>query len=58
MSLCSATQEAVWLGLLLNDFNLHQEQPTIIIIKEDNQGTISMVRNPVSHSCTKHINIS
>ena len=55
MSLCSATQEAVWLRALLNEFNFHQEQPTVI--KEDNQGTISMARNPVSHSRTKHIDI-
>ena len=27
------------------------------VIKEDNQGTIAIARNPVYHSRTKHINI-
>ena len=30
---------------------------TPILIKEDNQGTIAVARNPVSHSRTKHIDI-
>ena len=55
MSLCGATQEAVWLRQLLSDFKFSQEEPKVI--KEDNQGTILIVRNPVSHSRTKHIEI-
>ena len=43
ISLCSATQEAVWLRRLLHDINNHQEDPTII--KEDNQGTIAIACN-------------
>ena len=53
--ICHYAVPAVWLRALLNEFNFHQEQPTII--KEDNQGTISMAQNPVSHSRTKHIDI-
>ena len=30
---------------------------TPIIIKEDNQGTIAIARNPISHARTKHIDI-
>ena len=55
MSLSGATQEAVWLRQLLSDFKFCQEEP--IVIKEDNQGTIAIARNPVSHSRTKHIDI-
>uniref|UniRef100_A0A1X7SEB0 Reverse transcriptase Ty1/copia-type domain-containing protein n=1 Tax=Amphimedon queenslandica TaxID=400682 RepID=A0A1X7SEB0_AMPQE len=55
VSLCSATQEAVWIRRLLHDINCSQGAPTVI--KEDNQGTIAIARNPVSHSRTKHIEI-
>ena len=55
ISLSGATQEGVWLRRLLSDFKLHQEAPTVI--KEDNQGTIAIARNPVSYSRTKHIDI-
>ena len=27
------------------------------VLREDNQGAIAIARNPVSHSCTKHIDI-
>lgn len=55
VSLCSATQEAVWIRRLLHDINCNQGAPKVI--KEDNQGTIAIARNPVSHSRTKHIEI-
>ena len=55
MSLSGATQEAVWLRRLLSNFKFCHEEPTLI--KEDNQGTIAIARNPVSHSHTKHIDI-
>ena len=55
ISLSGATQEGVWLRRLLSDFKLHQEAPTVI--KEDNQRTIAIARNPVSYSRTKHIDI-
>uniref|UniRef100_A0A1X7TEV7 Reverse transcriptase Ty1/copia-type domain-containing protein n=1 Tax=Amphimedon queenslandica TaxID=400682 RepID=A0A1X7TEV7_AMPQE len=38
VSLCSATQAAVWLRRLLHDINCNEGAPTVI--KEDNQGTI------------------
>ena len=28
-----------------------------VVIKEDNQGTIAVARNPISHNRTKHIDI-
>ena len=55
MALYSATQEAVWLRLLLSDFGCALGEATKIY--EDNQGCISLVKNPVFHSRTKHIDI-
>ena len=55
IALCLATQEAVWLRRLLASIGQQQKIPTTIF--EDNQGTISMSRNPRNHSRTKHIDI-
>ena len=55
VALSSATQEAVWLGRLLSDIKASPQIP--IGIKEDNQGTIAVARNPISHNRTKHIDI-
>ena len=50
-----AAQEAIWLQQLLLDLRANPEAP--INIFEDNQGTIAMVKNPVGHKRTKHIDI-
>ena len=50
-----ASQEAVWLGSLLGDISFVQKEPTVI--KEDNQGTIALSKNPKYHLRTKHIDI-
>ena len=55
VALSAVTQEAVWLSRLLSDIKAPPQTP--ILIKEDNQGTIAIARNPVSHSRTKHIDI-
>ena len=55
VALSAATQEAVWLSRLLSDIKAPPQTP--ILIKEDNQGTIAVARNPVSHNRTKHIDI-
>ena len=55
MALGSATQEAIWLRRLLSDLNVDIQDPTEI--KEDNQGTIAMSKNPVGYKRTKHIDI-
>ena len=55
VALSAATQEAVWLSRLLTDIKAPPKEP--ILIKEDNQGTIAVARNPVSHNRTKHIDI-
>ena len=55
IALCLATQETVWLNRLLTDIKAPPQTP--ILIKEDNQGTIAVVNNPISHNRTKHIDI-
>ena len=55
VALSTATQEAIWLRRLLADVGEPPEGPTEIY--EDNQGAISMAKNPVGHARTKHIDI-
>ncbi len=55
MSATQAAKEAVWLRQLLKDMGYEQKAPTIL--HEDNQGCIMLLKNPVYHAKTKHINI-
>jgi len=55
VALGSAAQEAIWLQQLLTDLRANPEVP--IDIFEDNQSAIAMVKNPVGHKQTKHIEI-
>ena len=55
VALGSAAQEAIWLQQLLLDLRANPE--ALINIFEDNQGAIAMVKNPVGHKRTKHIDI-
>ena len=55
VALGSAAQEAIWLQQFLLDLRANPEAP--INIFEDNQGAIAMVKNPVGHKRTKHIDI-
>ena len=47
MALSVATQEAVWLRYLQEELGVTEMGPTLIY--EDNQGAISMAKNPVFH---------
>ena len=55
VALSTATQEAVWLRRLLSEIRATPMTPTTI--KEDNQGTIAVAKNPIFHARTKHIDI-
>ncbi len=55
MALSMATQTAIWIRKLLNDFDVASVEP--VVIYEDNQGCIAMAKNPVNHERTKHIDI-
>ena len=53
MAFCAATQEAIWLRMILTDFDkLFNET---IIIYDDNQSCIDYTRNPTMYKRTKHI---
>ncbi len=49
-----ATQQAIWLKRILEDFGEKQEAVTIHC---DNKSAIAMAKNPVFHGRTKHIAI-
>jgi hypothetical protein len=55
MALTHATKEAIWLRTLLSDLEFPQTSATLI--NADNQGSIALVKNPVNHARTKHIDI-
>lgn len=53
-SLCEATKEVLWIKELLNEINLKPPEP--IIIHEDNQSVIKMLKGNRTSTRTKHIN--
>ena len=55
MSMSETCQEALYLLQLLKDLDVKCYEP--VNIKCDNQGAIALVRNPVKHNRSKHINI-
>jgi hypothetical protein len=55
IALTSTTSEAIWLKRILT--YLKQEQQDATIIYCDNMSTISISKNIMFHSCTKHIDI-
>ena len=50
-----ASNEIVWLRGLLNDLGYPQRSPTALYC--DNQSAIRLVRNPVFHKQSKHIDL-
>lgn len=55
MAVASATKEAIWVNTLLDELKFPQPQRTLLLI--DNQSAISLAKNAVFHSRTKHIAI-
>jgi len=55
VALANTTKEAIWLHILLTELDFPPTMATMI--HADNQGCIALANNPVSHSCTKHIDI-
>ena len=55
MALTATTQEAIFLSMLVKDFGLESSEP--VSIYGDNQGAIALVKNPVNHNKSKHIDI-
>ena len=54
IALCSATQHTIWLKNLLTELLI---QCNVIVIYEDNQGTIELAKNPKHNPRTKHIDL-
>lgn len=50
-----ATQEIVWLRLLLSEFGYQQLKPTVL--RCDNQGALALAKNPLYHSRSKHFDV-
>ena len=55
MALTHTTQEMLFLAMLCKDFNINNKHP--MTIRGDNQGSMDMVRNPISNDRSKHIDI-
>ena len=49
----ACTGQAIWLKNILSELYLAQDGPTTIYV--DNKFAISLAKNPVSHSLSKHI---
>ena len=55
MALSLAIQEAIYLSMLIKDLLLLDVHPVKLYV--DNQGAISLAKNPVNHARSKHIDI-
>ena len=55
MALTAATQEAIFLKMVTKDFGLTNDEA--IRLNGDNQGSLSLVRNPIINDRSKHIDI-
>jgi hypothetical protein len=55
MALSAATQEAIYLARILSEFLDAETEPVKMYC--DNQGAIALVKNPVKHGRSKHIDI-
>lgn len=55
MALASAMQECIYLEQLFNGIDGYKYTETVVY--EDNQGTIALAKNPVSHQRCKHVDI-
>ena len=53
MALTLCTQETMFLSMLAKDFDLKNDRP--ITIFGDNQGSIALIKNPINHNKSKHI---
>lgn len=54
MALCVAISEGLWCKKLLNDFGLNLNK---IIVFEDNQGCIALIKNSSNNRRVKHIDL-
>jgi hypothetical protein len=55
MALAASTQESLFVSKLVGDFGLSCTKP--VLLRGDNEGSISLVKNPITHEKSKHIDI-
>jgi hypothetical protein len=55
MAACAATQEAMWLRMLLRDLGVGADEP--MVLNEDNESCIAFSKGPADHRRSKHIDI-
>ncbi len=56
MANTQATKEAIWITKLMMDLG-YMEEKKMMVIQCDNQGGISLTKNPTHHARTKHIDV-
>jgi hypothetical protein len=56
MANTQATKEAIWITKLMMDLG-YMEEKKVMVIRCDNQGAISLTKNPTHHAGTKHIDV-
>jgi uncharacterized OB-fold protein len=54
-AMAHAAKEMIWLQYLLKDLGMSKYSPTILFC--DNQGAISLAKNPTHHAKTKHVDV-
>jgi hypothetical protein len=54
VAMAEATKEIVWLRKILADLHVKQVNSTLLLV--DNTYAIKLVKNPIFHDRTKHIN--
>jgi hypothetical protein len=56
MANTQATKEAIWITKLMMDLR-YMEEKKMMVIRCNNQGAISLTKNPTDHARTKHIDV-
>jgi hypothetical protein len=56
MANTQVTKEAIWITKLMMDLG-YMEEKKMMVIRCDNQGAISLTKNPTHHARTKHIDV-
>ena len=55
MAAVAATQEAMWLRMLLHEIGMGADEP--MVLNEDNQSCILLAKNRGDHRRSKHIDV-
>jgi predicted lipase len=56
MASTQATKEAIWMTKFMKELRYMKEKKAMVI-RCDNQGAISLTKNPTQHARTKHIDV-